>query len=64
MKRNLILEIPYEQRNDEFYCTLTREDVLLPLKEFDVIEASLGFQAYDNNGIGHQDIYVSDVEKL
>ena len=64
MRRNLILEIPYEQFNDEFFCSLFDEDVYMPLKEYDVIEATLYFQAYEENGIGHQTIYVNNIKKI
>ena len=64
MRRNLIIEIPHEQINDEFFGSLFDEDVMLPLKENDVIEATLSFQAYEDNGVGCQTIYVTNVKKL
>jgi hypothetical protein len=64
MRRDLILEIPHEQFNDELFCSLFGENVILPLKEDDVIEASLIFQAYEWHGEGHQTIHVYDVKKI
>lgn len=63
MKRNLILEVPHEMYNDELFCTLVDNDVLLPLKEDDMVEAELSFQAYEENGIGHQEIFVHSIKK-
>lgn len=63
-RRDLILEIPHEQYNDEYFCSLFDEDVLIPLKDGDFVEATLSFQAYEWDGVGYQTIYATNVEKI
>ena len=63
-RRDLILEIPHEQYNDEYFCSLFDEDVMIPLKDGDFVEARLSFQAYEDDGIGYQTIYATNVRKV
>lgn len=63
-RRDLILEIPHEQYNDEYFCSLFDEDVLISLKDGDFVEATLSFQAYEWDGVGYQTIYATNVEKI
>ena len=64
LKRKILLELPHECYGDEFYCTLLDKDALLPLKEGDLIEATLTFQISDDDGDFHQNIYLGNVVKL
>jgi hypothetical protein len=63
-RRDLILEIPHEQYNDEYFCSLFDEDVLIPLKDGDFVEATLSFQTYEWDGVGYQTIYATRVRKV
>ena len=63
LERKFILEYPHDQFNDEFLCTFVGENALLPLKEQEIIEATLSFHV-ENNGVDCQTIYVTDVKKF
>ncbi len=64
MRKDVILAIPQELVDQEFACSIFDEDVLIPLKENDVIEASLFFQAYEDYGSLHQTIYATNIKKV
>lgn len=70
MKRDALLETSrddFTDVDDEYFCSIVGESVMIPLQEGDCIEADMFFQAYmedEKHGICHQEISVCNVKKV